>query len=113
MNGKFVTKALILDRKPLQKGFNSFLLQYAKYIDDAGKSDDMNMKIEYIIVDGVRNADRECKKCVNSFSKQGSDTCNFCKANQYLNEATVKNNNFSKVVIIALIPHTLFHFQLE
>ena len=79
-----------LDRQSLQKGFNTFLIQYAKFIDDAGNSDDMNMKIDYIIVDGIRNADRECKKCINSFSTQGSDTCNFCKENNYLNEATVK-----------------------
>ena len=80
---------LIQVKKDLKAGFNSFLIQFVKWMDNTGSASDINMKIEYIYIDGLRNSDFKCKKCVNSFSKKGSDSCNFCLANYYLDENTI------------------------
>ena len=80
---------IILAKIKLLKGFHSILIQFAKWIDESNNSDNIFLKLETIYVDGVRNADYECNKCVNSFSKKGSDSCYFCKSNFYLNERNV------------------------
>jgi hypothetical protein len=47
------------------------------YLNDV-TANDMKMEIKWIVVDGVREAVRECTKCEYGFSKEGSEKCETC-----------------------------------
>jgi hypothetical protein len=52
------------------------------YLND-GKVDNMKMEIKWIVVDGVREAAKECTKCEKGFSKEGSEKCETCPESTY------------------------------
>ena len=50
--------------------------QYSYHNDNTAK--DMKMEIKWIVVEGIRNAAKECTKCQTGLSKEGSYKCETC-----------------------------------
>jgi hypothetical protein len=60
------------------------------YYNDKDTNNDLKMEIKWIEVEGLRDATHHCKKCENSFSKEGSDSCSVCPELNYYDVEKVK-----------------------
>ena len=74
----------------LKKGYHNFIWHYQKHIHLEKLNQELFAYISYIKVDGLEFAQTKCKKCRESKSDEGADSCIFCEANYFFNEENVK-----------------------
>lgn len=78
-HNKWVTKTF-----DLEKGALEVEISYVKYSSE--EFEDLKAAIEYIEIRGTDYAALKCLPCIDSYSEPGSDSCELCLADTYLED---------------------------
>jgi hypothetical protein len=73
----------------LEPGYHTFYWSYFVTVFEDEEANNLSMKIDFIEIEGIKDAETECKKCVNSHSQQDSYECDFCVKNYYFDTTYV------------------------